>query len=150
MEDVNTVEEKTKYYIISGPDSTTIFVFEAKNNPQKPCGKPTDICPTNYDSLYVAIISGAFDLKSGRNLGKEQNCATQILQYIAPTVTNGFAELYAYDPKHTSHNTSDEDMYLNMDYEAHMGTNLDHLAFQSSRLLQASEIQLLKNQYEQE
>ena len=41
-------------------------------------------------------------------------------------------------------------MYLNMDYEMHMGTKLDCLFFQSSRLLQASEIQLLKNQCEQE
>ena len=41
-------------------------------------------------------------------------------------------------------------MYLNMDYEMHMGTNLESLFFQISRLLQASEIQLLKNQCEQE
>ena len=41
-------------------------------------------------------------------------------------------------------------MYLNMEYEMHMGTKLDYLFFQSSRLLQASEIQLLKNQCEQE
>ena len=41
-------------------------------------------------------------------------------------------------------------MYLNMDYELHMGTKLDHLFFQSSRLLQVSEIKLLKNQCEQE
>ena len=41
-------------------------------------------------------------------------------------------------------------MYLNMDYEMHMGTKLDYLFFQSSRLLQASEIQLLKNQCKQE
>ena len=41
-------------------------------------------------------------------------------------------------------------MYLNTDYEMHMGTKLDYLFFQSSRLLQASEIQLLKNQCEQE
>ena len=41
-------------------------------------------------------------------------------------------------------------MYLNMDYEMHMGTKLDYLFFQSSRLLQVSEIQLLKNQCEQE
>ena len=31
-----------------------------------------------------------------------------------------------------------------------MGTNLDYLSFQSSRLLQVSEIQLLQNQREQE
>ena len=40
-------------------------------------------------------------------------------------------------------------MYLNMDYEMHMVTKLD-LFFQSSRLLQASENKLLKNQCEQE
>ena len=64
------VKQGTKYYIISGPDSTTKFVFEGKNNPQKHCGKLTDIYLTNYVLLYVAIISGGFDLKSGRNLGK--------------------------------------------------------------------------------
>ena len=37
-----------------------------------------------------------------------------------------------------------------MDFEVHMGTKWDYLFFQSSRLLQASEIQLLKNQCEQE
>ena len=84
-EDVTTVKQGTKYYNMSGPDSTIKFVFEVKNNPQKHCGKPTDIYPTNYHSLYVAIISGGFDLRSGRNLGKERNGATQLLQYIAPT-----------------------------------------------------------------
>ena len=62
--DVNMVKQGTKFYIISGLDSTTTFVFEVKNNPQKHCGKPTDLYPTNYDSLYVAIFSGGFDLKS--------------------------------------------------------------------------------------
>ena len=37
-----------------------------------------------------------------------------------------------------------------MDYEMHMGRKLDYLFFQSSRILQASEKQLLKNQCEQE
>ena len=89
-------------------------------------------------------------MRSGRNLGKERNGATQLLQYIPLTENNGFAQLCAYDPKHTSRKTSDDDMYLNMDYEMHMGTKLDYLFFQSSRLLQASEIQLSKNQCEQE
>ena len=116
----------------------------------KNTGKPTDIYPTNYDSLYVAICSGGFDLRSGRNLGKERCGATQLLQYKPPTENNGFAQLHADDPKHTSHKTSDEDMYLNMDSEMHMGTKLDYIFFQSSQLLQDSEIQLLKNQCEQE
>ena len=75
-EDVNMVKQGTKYYIISGPNSTTKFVFGVKNNPQKLCGKATDIYPTDYDSLYVAIISGSFDLRSAWNLGKERNGAT--------------------------------------------------------------------------
>ena len=123
-EEVNMVKQGTKFYIISGPSSTTKFVFEVKNNPQKHCGKPTptDIYPTNYDSLYVAIISGGFYLRSGRNLGQERIGATQLLQYIPPTEKHRFAQLYAYDPKHTSHKTSHEDMYLNMDYKMHMAT----------------------------
>ena len=147
--DVNMVKQATNYYTISGPDSTSKFVFENKNNPQKHCGRPKDIYPTNYDSLYVAIISGGFGLRSGRNLGKKWNGATQLLRRIAPTENNGFAQLYALDPKHTSHKTSDGNMYLKMDYEMHMGTKLDYLFFRSSPLLQASEVQLLKNQCEQ-
>ena len=33
-EEVNMVKQGTKYYIISGFNSTTNFVFEFKNNPQ--------------------------------------------------------------------------------------------------------------------
>ena len=43
----------------------------------------------------------------------------------------------------------DPDNYLNIDYEMHLGTKIDYLFFQSSRLLQATEIQLLQNQCEQ-
>ena len=66
------VKQGTTFYIISEPNSTTKIVFVVKNNPQKHCGKPTDFYPTNYDSLCVPIISGGFDLRSGRNLGKER------------------------------------------------------------------------------
>ena len=83
------------------------------------------VYPTNYGSFYVGIISGGFDLRSGGNLGKEQNGATELLQCIASQENNGFAQLYAYDPRHTSHLTRDEDLYLNMDYEMHMGTKLN-------------------------
>ena len=72
------------------------------------------------------------------------------LQYIAPTETNGFAQLFACDPKHTSHKTSDDDIKLNKDYEMHMGTKLDYVLFQSSQLLQACGIQPLKKRCEQE
>ena len=36
-ENVNMLKKRTKYYIISGPDSATKFVFEVKNKPQKHC-----------------------------------------------------------------------------------------------------------------
>ena len=104
------VKQGTKFYIFSGPDSTTKFVFEVKNNPQKHCGMTTDIYPTSYDSLYLAMIIGRFDLRSKSNLCWERNCATQLLQYTPPTENNGFAQLDTYDPKHTSHKTSDENI----------------------------------------
>ena len=142
---------ETRNRILSSVDRIQqLSLYSVKNNPQKHCGKPTEIYPTNYDSLYVALISACFDLRCRRNLGKERNGATQILQYIPRTENNGFSQLYAYDPKHTSHKTSKLVMYLNMDYEMHMGTNLDYLFFQSSRLLQASEVQLSKKQCETE
>ena len=46
-EDVNMAKQGTKYYFSSGPNSTTEFVFEVKNNTQKLCGKRTDIYPTS-------------------------------------------------------------------------------------------------------
>ena len=79
-EDVNMVKQGTRYNVISVPDSTTKCVFEVKYNPQRHCGKPTDIYLTTYDFLYKAIISGGFDLRSRRNLGMERNGATQLLQ----------------------------------------------------------------------
>ena len=42
-EDVTMVKQHKKYYVISGSDSTSKFVFEVKNNPQKLCGKPTPV-----------------------------------------------------------------------------------------------------------
>ena len=46
--------------------------------------------------------------------------------------------------------TADPDSHLNVDYEVHLGTKIDYLFFKSSRILQATEIQFLQNQCEQE
>ena len=81
-EEVKMVKQGKKYYVISGTDSSSKFVFELKNNPQKHCGKPTSICPTNYDSLYMDRLSEGFDMDTERNLGRDQNGATKILQYL--------------------------------------------------------------------
>ena len=40
-EEFNMLKPGKKYYVNSGADSSSIFVFEVKNNPQKHCGKPT-------------------------------------------------------------------------------------------------------------
>ena len=142
-----------KYYVISGADYSSKFVFEVKSNPQKQCGKPTSIYPMNYDSLYMDCLSEVFDMNTGRNLGRDQNGATEILQYLGPKQKGDFGPLYAHNPKLEGTQkvqTADPDNYLNIDYEMHLGTKIDYLFFQSSRILQATEKQLLQNQCEQE
>ena len=147
------VKQGKKYYFISGTDSSSKFVYEVENNPQKHCGKPTSIYPTNYDLLYMDRLSEGFDMDTGKNLGCDQNGATKILQYLGPKEKSDFGQLCAHNPKLEGTQkvqTADPDNSLNIDYEMHLGTKIDNLFFQSSRLLQATEIQLLQNQCEQE
>ena len=94
-EEVNMVKQGKKFYVISGTDSSSKFVFEVKNHPQKHCGKPTSIYPTNYDSLYMDRLSEGFDMDTGRNLGRDRNGATKILQYLGPKEKGDFGQLYA-------------------------------------------------------
>ena len=84
------VKQGKKYYVISGADSSSEFVFEVKNNPQKHCEKPTSFNPTSYDSLYMDRLSEGFDMHTGRNLCRDQNGATKILQYIGPKEKGDF------------------------------------------------------------
>ena len=117
-EDVNMVKQHDKYYVSSGSDSTSKFVFEVKNNSQKDCGKPTLIYPTNYDSLYMARISEGCDMDSGRNLGREKNGATKILQFLGPKQKSDFGQLYPHNPKlvRTRYsNKDDPNNYLKLD-----------------------------------
>ena len=79
-EEVIMVKQGKKYYVISGADSSSKFVFEVKNKPQKHCGKPTSFYFTNYDSLYMGRLSEGFVMDTGRNLGRDKNGATKILQ----------------------------------------------------------------------
>ena len=101
----------------------------------------------------MARLSEGFDMDTGRNLGREKNGATKILQYLGPREKNELGQLYAHNPQLEGTQFKQEekpDSYLNMDYEMHLGTKIDYLFFQSSRLLQATEIPLLQNQCEQE
>ena len=151
-EDVNMVKQDKKYYVSSGKDSTSKFVFEVKNRPQKHCEKPTLIYPTNYDSPYMARLSESFDMETGRNLGREKNGATKVLQYFGlreKNIGQHFAHNTQLDGTHF-HQAENPDSYLNMDYEMHLGTKIEYLFFQISRIFQATEIQLLQKQCEQE
>ena len=147
QETVNMIKQGSSYYMVSGDNATTRFLFEIFNRPQSNCLKPDDVYPTNYDSLYVSIHMGGFDMSSGRRLGTSDG-ETKHLQYYKPTDGSYEGRLHIYcgnkDPfPSTAH-------YLNMDYELRQGTKLDYLFFESTRLLEASEIQLLKAQCEQE
>ena len=86
-QDDNMVKQDRNYYVISGKHSTSKFVFEVKNNPQKPCGKPTPIYPTSSYPLYMARLSEGSDMETGRSLGREKNGATKILVFLGPQKT---------------------------------------------------------------
>ena len=60
--------------------------------------------------------------------------------------------LFVHKPgsSHTDNPNQDTPHYLNLNYELHQGTKLDYLFFESSKMLEGSELQLLKNLCEQE
>ena len=99
------------------------------------------------------LLGEGFDMDTGRNVGRDRNGATKILQFLGPKEKGDFGQLYAHNPKLEGTQklqTADPDNYLNIDYEMHLVTKMYYLFFESSRLLQAMEIQLLQNQCEQE
>ena len=134
------------YYIVSQDTSKNKYLFEVKNDHQHLCNKPTEVYPTTYDSMYVAIHYGGFDKKTGRKLNE---LGPHLLQYQNNAFFSKPGNLYVYSPQ-----PKPADAYintwLNKDYELQQGTNLDYLFFESSRALQASQLNLLKNQCEQE
>ena len=99
------------------------------------------------------LLSESFDMDTGRNLGRDENGATKVLQNLGTKEKGDFGKLYAHNSKlegTQNLQTADPNNYMNIDYEMHLGTKIDYLFFQSSRLLQATEMQLLQNQCEQE
>ena len=134
------------YYIVSQNFSENKYLFEVKNNPQHLCNKPTEVYPTTYDSMYVAIHYGGFDMKTRRKLNE---LGPHFLQYQNKALFSKPGNLYVYSPQ-----PKPADPYINtwlkMNYEVQQGTKFDYLFFESSRALQASEVNLLKNQCEQE
>ena len=144
-EDVNMIRQgKNNYYIVSGRNNTSQYLFVIKTEPKIFCEKPVQVYPTNYDSLYVVIDFGGFDLASGKKMGFSGG--TEHLQYYQPSVSFD-GRLFVHKPEspHTDNPNSETPHYLNLDYELHQGTKLEYLFFESSKMLEGSEIQLLKN-----
>ena len=70
QEDVNMIKQrKNNYYILSGRNNTSQYMFEVKTESKTFFNKPVQVYPTNYDSLYVVIDFGGFDLASGKRMG---------------------------------------------------------------------------------
>ena len=120
------------------------YLFEVKTKPEVFCNKPVQVFPINYDSLYVVIDFGGFDLASGKGMGFSGG--TQHLQYYQPSVSSD-GKLFVHKPEspHTDTPNPETPHYLNLDYELHQGRKLDYLFLESSRMLEGSEVQLLKN-----
>ena len=71
---------------------------------------------------------------------------TQHLQYYQPSISSD-ATLFVHKPEssHTDGPNRGTPHYLNLDYELHQGTKLDYLFFESSEMLEGSDIHFLKN-----
>ena len=94
----------------------------------------------------MVIYFGGFDLVSWKR--KAFSGGTQHLQYYQPSVSSD-GRLFVHEPEspHTDNPNPQTSQYLNLDYELHQGTKLDYI---SSKMLESSEIQLLKNPSGQE
>ena len=140
---------KNNYYIVRGRNYTSQYLFAVKTEPKIFCNKPVQVYPTNYDALYVVIDFGVFDLAPGKSMGFSKG--TQHLQNYQPSVSSD-GRLFVHKPEslHTDNPKPGTPNYLNLDNELHQGTKLDYLFFESSRMLEGSKIQLLKNLCEQE
>ena len=92
-EDVNMIKQgKNNYYIVSGRNNTSQYLFDVKTKPEVFYNKPVQVYPTNYDSLYVVIDFGGFDLASRKRM--VFSGGTHYLHYYQPSVSSGGKLLY--------------------------------------------------------
>ena len=109
------------------------------NKPQTLCGHPRIVYPTSYDSLFIAYTD-SFNMDTGIQ--------------VKPTPETGTIQ-NAGQPNSTFFTTSDDLPPLKLstsqiDYEAHIGTKLDYILFNSFYMLRTAELALLQNQCELE
>ena len=90
--------------------------------------------------MYVAFHYGGFDMKIGRKINE---LSSHLEQYQKSAFFSKPGNLYVYGPQ-----AKPADPYINtwltIDYELQQETKLDYLHFESSRALQASEVNLVK------
>ena len=96
--------------------------------------------------MYVTIHYGGFDMKTGRKMNE---LGAHLLQYQNNLLFSKPGNLYVCSPQPKPFDPY-INTWLNMNYELQQGTKLDYFLFESSGALQASELNLLKNQCEQE
>ena len=146
---VNMIKNADQYYLVSRNDSENKYLFETKNRPQKLCKKPSDVYPTTYESLFVAINYGGFDMKTGGNMIQQEDKVHKM--HYTPNDQErdepGLSKFWVASNYHTDPYSG---TWPNMEYELQQETKLDYLFFESSRALKASELHFLKNQCEQE
>ena len=143
------IQNEDSYYIIKGNSSPSIhstqtrvsqkFMLQVKNKPQSLCGHPRIVYPTSYDSLFIPYTDG-FNMDTGIQ--------------VKPTPETGTIH-NAGQPNSTFLTTSDDLPPLKfsisqIDYEAHIGTKLDYILFNSFYMLRAAELAFLQNQCELE
>ena len=144
--DTQMIKAKDKYYIVSDPKLTSAqsdfdlqsFMFQVYNKPQSLCSHSKIVYPTPYDSLYINLRDG-FDMNTGEPIHKYNSDTGAI------TLKNKY---YSSDNKTVD--TKHFQIYENIDFEAHLGTKIDYLNFNSLRPLQTSTLELLRNYYELE
>ena len=100
------------YFTASQNTSKNKYLFEVKNHSQHLCNKPTEIYPTTYDSMYVALHYGGFDMKTGR---KTNERGPQLLQYQYNAFFPKPGNLYVYIPQPKAADPYIK-TWLNMDY----------------------------------
>ena len=86
------------YCIVNAIHTENNYLFEVKDHPQHLCNKPAEFYPTTYDSLFVAIHFGGFDMKTGREFNA---LGPKLLQYqnLAFFSLPGIFYVYSPQPK---------------------------------------------------
>ena len=136
-EDINMIKQgKNNYYIVSGRNNTSQCLCEVKMKPEVFCNKPVQVYPTNYDSLYVVIDFGGFDLASGKRIGFSGGL--KHLQYYQPSVSSdGRLFVHKLESPHTDNPNPETPHYLNLVFELHQRTKLDSFFSKAQRCLKA-------------